>query len=571
MQEHYRITIANDPQEFTCGDGLLLDAALEKGISLPFSCRRGECGCCRVRVLAGQYRREPYHALGTPYPLSEDEMLLCQSHACSDMHIEVPGWPLPAQALRFEADVVEKRPLSASVTCLVLRPCDGQQPPVRPGQYLRFYLDDGSSRCFSVANLPALEKGLLEFHIRQVRDGQFSGRMLTNLRAGDRLTLEGGFGACTWQAAAASGTRELVLLATGTGYAGIKPILLAALADAQAAPDLRVTLYWGNATADDFYDEVFLNALATRDSRFGWVAANGTLDEQVQVLAGTGDHQWSATQLVACGNAAMIAALRQAGPHWGVSPRHLLTEAFVPSGASLAPLARSSVDPVFERVGPRYALEGMLTARAQSIRAVAQIAGKLRVGMSTADAVEMADRHLRAMGATHTWHPTYIRFGDDTVRTPRQGVQRERVLRQSDIVVVDIGPVWDGYEGDFGDTFVFGNEFLHHACAQAARDVFDATRAKWETGLSGRQLYDFAQAEALRGGWLLERNLAGHRVSDFPHALFGPAKLAEMDITPSQALWVLEIQLRHPSYPVGAFYEDLLIGLPGQAARGHLS
>ena len=97
MQEHYRIAIANGTQDFTSGDGLLLDAALEQGISLPFSCRRGECGCCRVRVLEGRHRRAPYQALGTPYPLGEDEMLLCQSHACSDMRIEVPGWPLPAQ------------------------------------------------------------------------------------------------------------------------------------------------------------------------------------------------------------------------------------------------------------------------------------------------------------------------------------------------------------------------------------------------------------------------------------------------------------------------------------------
>ncbi|KAF1046131.1 MAG: hypothetical protein GAK35_01108 [Herbaspirillum frisingense] len=37
-----------------------------------------------------------------------------------------------------------------------------------------------------------------------------------------------------------------------------------------------------------------------------------------------------------------------------------------------------------------------------------------------------------------------------------------------------------------------------------------------------------------------------------------------MDIVPSEAVWVLEIQLRHPMYPVGAFYEDILIGLPGE-------
>jgi len=37
---------------------------------------------------------------------------------------------------------------------------------------------------------------------------------------------------------------------------------------------------------------------------------------------------------------------------------------------------------------------------------------------------------------------------------------------------------------------------------------------------------------------------------------------------PGDAVWVLEIQLRHPTEAVGAFYEDILIGMPsGRAAE----
>lgn len=544
---------------FNAGDELLLDAALAAGVTVPFSCRRGECGCCKVRVLEGRHRVEPYTALGTPHPLAADEMLLCQSRACGDMRIDIPGWSLETPALRFEVTVLEKSAPTSEVTRLVLQPVTGQSPEVHPGQYMKFYLEDGSSRCFSVANIPHQDDGRLEFHIRRVRGGHFSQQMLDTLQAGQRLSLEGGFGACTWQPSSAPS--HLLLFAGGTGYAGIKPILLAALAAGEAAP-LSVTLYWGGKEAGDCYDRDFLDALAARDRRFRWFAAHG--ERQVQQLAAVHRHDWPAVRVYACGSPALVAAVRRACDAWGVVPHDVVSEAFVPSGASKPPLAAGSLDPLLERVGPRYSLDGMLAARAQSIRAVAQIAGKLRVGMSTAQAVEMADRHLHTMGAWHTWHPTYIRFGDDTVRTPRQGVHKERTLRERDIVVVDIGPVWSGYEGDFGDTFVFGDDTLYHACAQAARDVFSATKEAWKTGLTGRALYDYAQAEAQRGGWELERNLAGHRVSDFPHALFGPAKLAEVDIVPSEAIWVLEIQLRHPVHAVGAFYEDILIGLPGQ-------
>lgn len=161
----------------------------------------------------------------------------------------------------------------------------------------------------------------------------------------------------------------------------------------------------------------------------------------------------------------------------------------------------------------------MLLARKQSVRAVAQIGARLEIGMTSAEAMEMANAHLRSMGASHTWHPTYIRFGDDSIKTPRQPILRQRRLRASDIAVIDIGPVWNGYEGDFGDTFVFGDRELHHQCVEAARQVFAATREAWRTGLTGRALYDHAERSAARGGWLLERDLAGHRISDFPHAL----------------------------------------------------
>ncbi|ASU38723.1 (Fe-S)-binding protein [Herbaspirillum sp. meg3] len=562
MPTTYTIQLAGSGKSFAVDDEtLLLDAALAEGISIPFSCRRGECGSCKVKVLSGAHASNPYVAAGTPYPLAPDEMLLCQSHACGDMCIDIPGWSPHAQALRLEATILMKEAVAPDVTKLVLKPQGeaGMQVQVRAGQYVKFFLDDGSSRCFSVANLPAVDDGELVFHIRRVNGGKFSQDMLGRLAPGDVFSIEGPFGACTWQPGAHD---ALILLATGTGYAGIKPILLAALAEAGNVP---VTLYWGGASSSDFYDRAFLDALAVQDKRFRWF---GVEQAHVQDLAATHAYDWSRTLVYACGNPRMVQDARQRCIALGLEAHHFVAEAFVPSGASEVALVRGSFDPVWERVGPKYSLDGMLAAREQSVRALAQIVGKLRVGMTTSEAIEMANEHLRQMGSSHTWHPTYIRFGDDTVRTPRQGADKERRLQATDIAVVDLGPVWDGYEGDFGDTIVFGQHALYAACAQAARDVFSASKEAWLTGLTGRELYDLAERVAAEGGWLLERNLAGHRVADFPHALFGPAKLAEMDIVPSDAVWVLEVQLRHPTEPIGAFYEDILIGTPSKTSKG---
>lgn len=54
-------------------------------------------------------------------------------------------------------------------------------------------------------------------------------------------------------------------------------------------------------------------------------------------------------------------------------------------------------------------------------------------------------------------------------------------------------------------------------------------------------------------------DIAGHRVSDFPHALYGKHRLANADFIPGDGIWVLEIQVRDLASPIGAFYEDVLL------------
>lgn len=553
MNTRHVIELSPSGKTFEAGEELLLDAMLASGLSVPFSCRRGACGSCKVKVMGGQYR-DKVLLPGAPapsYPLADDELLLCQSHACADMRLEIPGWSLDTPTLEVTAHVLSKRALSVDITELVLKPDGLEALEVRAGQYVKFRLDEGDSRCFSIANLPAQDHGQLVFHIRRVSGGLFSERRLATLEVGDTLTLEGPFGACTWQH---DDDHPVVLFATGTGYAGVKPLLLSAL-----ARGAEVTLYWGGAWPADFYDRDFLDQAITTHPRFSWHAVLSS-ESQVQQVALGQKHRWADAQVYACGNSSMIRTVREQCLAAGLPAHRFVAEAFVPSGLSQPASEAKALDPVWEKVGPRYSLDGMLAAREQSVRALASIASQLRVGMTTAEAIDMANQQLQIMGASHTWHPTYIRFGEDTIRTPRQGIDPQRKLRATDIAVVDLGPVWDGYEGDYGDTFVFGEHPLHRACVKALHEVFDETREAWHRGLTGQELYDFAQHSAAAKGWELERNLAGHRIADFPHALFGDTKLAELEIVPSEMVWVLEIQLCHPTEAVGAFFEDILIG-----------
>ncbi|MDN0085683.1 M24 family metallopeptidase [Crenobacter sp. SG2305] len=212
-----------------------------------------------------------------------------------------------------------------------------------------------------------------------------------------------------------------------------------------------------------------------------------------------------------------------------------------------------------EQVGTAFSMERMLGARALTSEAVAWIAAAIEPGMNEEEALAAAQQVLEAMGVERCWHPTAIRFGANTVKTFREPSGPGVKLAHNDIFFVDIGPLWDGHEGDGGDTFVLGHDDEMHACAEAAWDLFERVRAYWLAyRATGRELYAFAARTATEMGWVLNQKVAGHRVADFPHMQAGT--LASQDFCPSSGLWVLEIQIRHPVREFGAFFEDLLVG-----------
>ncbi|RBL82597.1 2Fe-2S ferredoxin, partial [Streptomyces cavourensis] len=235
-----------------------------------------------------------------------------------------------------------------------------------------------------------------------------------------------------------------------------------------------------------------------------------------------------------------------------------LSEAFVPATGAGPVVAPAPAHP-WERVSPRFTMDGILRARRRSLTAVREIAALIQPGMTTREAITAADAHLRRMGASHNWHPTYVRFGADTQSPAVHPTDFQRRLGDKDMFVVDIGPVWDGYEGDYGDTFVVGADADRQRCAEAARQVFARTREAWLQGLSGAALYDRAEDFAREHGCELVREIPGHRVADFPHALYGKHQLADADFVPADGIWVLEIQVRDRTLPIGAFYEDVLL------------
>jgi Xaa-Pro aminopeptidase len=213
-----------------------------------------------------------------------------------------------------------------------------------------------------------------------------------------------------------------------------------------------------------------------------------------------------------------------------------------------------------EGVGEKFSFDLLMDMRARTRKAVHLIADQVKVGMVEEEAKAMARATLEGLSMRRGWHHIIVRFGPNTTKDFMERSEKGVVLGENDIFFIDIGPVYGDTEGDAGDTFVVGSDPDHLRAKSDVRVIWDIVREKWfSTGMTGKELYDFAIATAESYGWKLNMDLSGHRLSDFPHSAHYDGPMAEVDFRPNPNLWVLEIAIAHPDMTFGAFYEDLLL------------
>lgn len=213
-----------------------------------------------------------------------------------------------------------------------------------------------------------------------------------------------------------------------------------------------------------------------------------------------------------------------------------------------------------ERKGSAFDPAVMLQARERTRAAIARIAEGIAPGMTEEAGRAFARQVLKEAGMLRGWHGIHVRFGRNTLKNFGEPSEPGVVLDDDDIFFIDIGPVWRGHEGDGGDSFVMGGDPEKARAVRDVRALFSMARDAWRfQGLSGKALYAFLDRSAADLGWQLNLDMSGHRLSDFPHAMKHDGALADIAYPPMSGLWVLEVQIRHPERPFGAFYEDLLL------------
>jgi CDP-4-dehydro-6-deoxyglucose reductase, E3 len=328
------ISISNSGGSFDASaDESLLDAARDASLNLPHSCKGGNCGACKARLLRG----EIHYPHGAPLGLSDTEaaegmILLCQAYARSDLVLEtfeIRAADSGAQR-RLPCRIERMVPLSYDVMGVFLRLPIAEDFRFAPGQYIDILLPGGRRRSFSIAS-PPHDARPLELHVRHVPGGEFTDRLFHDDMQSSLLLIEGPLGRFVYRPHAGPAP-PMLLIGGGTGIAPLLSILRHVI-DNHIERDMQ--LYWGVRSEADLYAQTTLDALSRRAAslRYAPVLSEappqwGGLTGWVHEAALQGIDDLASYEVYAAGPPAMIEALQREYAVRGVSPDRLFFDSF---------------------------------------------------------------------------------------------------------------------------------------------------------------------------------------------------------------------------------------------------
>ena len=175
------------------------------------------------------------------------------------------------------------------------------------------------------------------------------------------------------------------------------------------------------------------------------------------------------------------------------------------------------------------------------------------------------------LGVTRHWHRRIVRAGENTLQ-PFKERPPDRVVAADDIVFLDLGPIFEEWEADFGRTYVLGDDPDKLALRDALPKVWQAGRDYFEKhpDVTGAELFDATVEIARAEGFDWGSHIAGHLVGEFPHKKIPGTKtewyvmpgstkpMRRLDPRGRQCHWILEVHLIDPQHRFGGFYEQLL-------------
>jgi Xaa-Pro dipeptidase len=174
-------------------------------------------------------------------------------------------------------------------------------------------------------------------------------------------------------------------------------------------------------------------------------------------------------------------------------------------------------------------------------------------------------------GITTYWHKRIVRAGRNTL-LPYDENPPDLNIGEDDILFLDLGPVFEEWEADFGRTFVLGADPLKHKLREDVGQAFaDGKKFFNETpSITSREFFNYIVSLAEKSGWEFGGRIAGHLIGHFPHEKIADDKVTlyvhpkshlpmrSVDEKGQQRHWILEIHFVDREREIGGFYEELL-------------
>jgi NAD(P)H-flavin reductase/ferredoxin len=245
MTRAHVITINGNRVEANHGT-LLLDAALNNGIDLPYDCRAGHCGTCCVRLISGEVQGGEGSEPGIIHA--------CQCRIAGNVVIE----SCEASGVRsIEGVLGSVRTLSPDVMEIGIK--TDRALPYHAGQYAQVCFAGFPSRPFSITHPLSSNPsgGSVWFHVRRMQNGRVTASLGKRIKPGHRVTLNGPYGSAHFRPGIEG---RLILVATNTGFAPIWSIAAAALRE---KPERRIMIIAGGRSIGSLYMHAALARLAS--------------------------------------------------------------------------------------------------------------------------------------------------------------------------------------------------------------------------------------------------------------------------------------------------------------------
>jgi len=240
----------------------LLSAALKAGVPYPHSCTSGRCGACKSRLVEGEVTLGKH----SPFALTDEEragglILACRAVPTTDVTVDWLDETVPAgRTVMQEATVVAIEQMTHDIRLIRLELRDRSAFRFAAGQYLRLEVEGAPARQYSMASRP--DEELVDLHVRAVPGGRTSSRIMSSLRVGGRVSVEGPAGSAYLRDGHPG---QIVAIAGGSGLAPVKSIVETALLSGMEVP---VHLYFGARTERDLYLVEHFQALMRRFRNF---------------------------------------------------------------------------------------------------------------------------------------------------------------------------------------------------------------------------------------------------------------------------------------------------------------